>query len=74
MQSGCQQHEPTEASKQNTANRCRNSLRSRREGRQWKDKVVLTILFHFFVYFPFMLLFAPKYRRQFEKGLKTLKA
>ena len=34
MQSGCQQHELTEASQQNIANRSRNSLRSRREGRQ----------------------------------------
>ena len=37
MQSGCQQHEPTEASKQNTANRSRNSLRSRREGCQGRE-------------------------------------
>ena len=34
MQSGCQQHEPTEASQQNIANRCRNSLPLGREGCQ----------------------------------------
>lgn len=40
MQSGCQQHEPTEASQQNIANRSRNSLRSRREGRQKKQEAI----------------------------------
>lgn len=38
MQSGCQQHEPTEASKQNIANRSRNSLPLGREGRQAENE------------------------------------
>ena len=39
MQSSCQQHEPTEASQQNLADRSRNFLPLGREGRQPSSKL-----------------------------------
>ena len=45
MQSDCQQHEPTEASQQNIANRSRNSLPLGREGCQRKSGVVGNTIF-----------------------------